>query len=227
MCWKATDVGWVRRALLKWFHVHGRNFPWRHYDDPYAILVTEILLKKTGATTIASFGPTFLTRYPNPNSLARASLEAIKRDLTPVGLSYQRAQQLKALGEVLVKDYGGQIPTRKETLRALPGVGDYTTGAILCFGYGLSEPIVDTNVARVIVRVLGLIPSRYEARRSPEVWEAARALISRMRKGRAKQVNWALLDMGALICKPKHPRCHVCPISGRCRYFSTLSQTDA
>lgn len=116
--------------------------------------------------------------------------------------------------------YGGIIPNERDKLLQLPGIGEYTASAVLSFAYGKPEAIVDANVARIIIRFYGIEPSRYEARRSPEFWEQAWRLVSQDSK-RSHKINWALLDLGALICKSRKPKCDECPLNSNCA-FATL-----
>lgn len=209
----------IKAALLSWYEKNGRTFLWRKNSDPYLVLTAEILLKKTTAGVVDRFLPAFLERYPNIHALHKGALSDLQKILAPLGLSKQRALQLKNLSQMLIESYGGEIPCIKEELLKLPGIGDYTAGAVLCFACDKPEAIVDTNVARIITRVYGLKPSTYEARRSPEVWDMARQLINTQSK-QAARINWALLDLGALICRPHRPKCDGCPLNDICAFVA-------
>jgi A/G-specific adenine glycosylase len=180
-------------------------------------LVAEILLKKTTAPVVNRFLPAFLGKYPTIQNLAGAKPRQLQRFLKPLGLSRQRAHQFTDLAREIVSRYGGKIPDRPGDLLELPGVGEYTANALRSAAFGRPAPIVDTNVARVLLRVYDISPSRFEARRSPEVWAEARKLTGRDAT-RSKKINWALLDLAALVCLPKNPKCHVCPLSEGCVY---------
>ena len=205
----------IRKALLGWFEKNGRTFVWREHPDPFTVLMAEILLKKTSAPAVNGFLPHFLERYSNMRKLHETPETELIHMLGPLGLSSQRGKQIKDLAMVLVQSYDSKIPCSREELLKLPGVGEYTAGALLSFAFGKPEAIVDTNVARVIIRVFGVKPSRYEARRSPEVWDKAKRLVSPQPK-QAARINWALLDLGALICRPKNPSHHECPLKDYC-----------
>lgn len=207
----------MRRELLKWFKLNGRRFFWRTHNDTYTVLIVEILLKKTTAGAVDRFLSVFLERFPDIHKLHASSLSDIQNLLTPLGLSKQRSLQLMNLSKVLVESYGGVIPCSKEELLKLPGVGDYTAGAILSFACGLPEAIVDTNIARLVLRLFDIKPSHYEARRSPEVWHKVRELIGKNGK-ESKRVNWALLDLASAVCKPKNPLHGECPVREWCTF---------
>lgn len=205
------------QALLKWFEKNGRTFFWRVHTDPYTVLIAEILLKKTTASAADRLLPVFLERYPDIRVLHEGSISELQELLAPLGLSKQRTTQFKSLAKVLVESYLGKVPCSREELLKLPGIGDYTAGAILSFGYGLPEAIVDTNIARLVIRLFGIKPSRYEARRSPEVWEKASEMVGQ-NGAASKSVNWALLDLAATICKPQNPLHAQCPVKKWCAF---------
>lgn len=219
---KIGTVQWelVRNKLLQWFARSGRTFLWRTTRDPYVIVIAEILLKRTGAPVVDRFLPGFLQSFPTVACLSETPTEVLEHALAPVGLTRQRAQQFRALGEALIAQFAGKIPCSKEELISLPGIGEYTAAAVLCFAYGQPQALVDTNVARIITRVADIVPSRYEARRSPEIWEAAQALVGTDADD-VRHVNWALLDLGASICKVRDPRCQECPLRAPCRFAVT------
>ena len=213
----------VWNKLIAWFDLNGRSFIWRERREPFVVLIAEILLKKTSANVVNQFLPRFLDRYSDMHALNDSTFEDLEEALAPLGLSAQRGKQLKSLAHALVQSYGGVIPNERDKLLQLPGIGEYTVGAVLSFAYEKPEAMVDTNVARIIIRFYGIEPSRYEARRSPEVWERAWRLVSQDSK-RSHKINWALLDLGALICRSRKPKCDECPLNSNCA-FATLQNT--
>lgn len=204
-----------RANLLAWFRKNRRSFLWRETTDPWLILISELLLKKTQADRVNAFIPTFLKKYSNPEILASTPQDELERDLSTLGLQKQRAAHLKDLGHVLVEDFAGEIPQSEEELRKLPGLGDYGCNAVLCFAFGKRVPIIDANVVRVLLRVFPTEYSRAEARRSPEVWELAWTLLPE-NNVETKDYNLALLDLGATVCLPRNPKCNVCPVLEVC-----------
>lgn len=211
------NVRKLRHELLSWFEVYGRQFIWREQCEPYVVLAAEVLLKKTTAHVVNRFLPEFLAKYPTVEALRSAKFRRLRGTLKPLGLSKQRARQFTDLADAIIEHHGGKIPERRSALLALPGIGEYTANALRSAAFNRAVPIVDTNVARVLLRVYGIRPSRFEARRSPEVWDLARRITGRD-ASRSQRINWALLDLAALICVPKNPKCSVCPISAECMY---------
>lgn len=204
----------VRRRLLRWARQHGRSFWWREQRDPYVTAVVEVLLRQTRAEPVVEEALRFVARYPAPEKLADADVAQLAEDLRPFGLYRQRAEQLKALGWALVERPGG-FPRRRQDIASLPGVGPYATAAIRCFVFGAREPVVDVNLVRIIQRVFGVEVPRGEGRRSKDVSLVAESLLA---GGQPRAVNWALLDLGALVCTARQPRCGICPLAGTCQY---------
>ena len=209
-----------REELLHWFAAHGRSFSWRQHRTPFGVLIAEILLKRTTANAVERFLPEFLTRYPDPFSISETSIEELRAFLTPLGLSMQRAVQIRNLAGSLVRDHKGRVPSELKRLLELPGVGPYIASAVLCYAFGEIVAPVDTNVARIIVRFHGIRPSRHEARRSPEVWDLATELVGR-NETTIREINWALLDLGAQVCTAREPNCSACPLMGECCFATT------
>ena len=209
-----------RDELLNWFAEHGRSFSWRQRSTPFDVLIAEILLKRTTAAAVERFVSGFLERYPNPYAIGESTIDELKDFLAPLGLSMQRAVHIRSLAEVLIRDYDGQVPSELTQLLELPGIGPYIASAVRCYAFGEIEAPVDTNVARILVRLHGISPSRYEARRSPEVWDLARELVGQDAKT-VRELNWALLDIGAKVCIAREPKCNCCPLFGGCHFART------
>ena len=212
--WLVPDPSVVRTRLLRWAKGNLRSFPWRNTKDPYSIMIAEVLLRKTAARAVPPVYEEFLRRVPTPQALARTSVNDLQSIIAPLGLSAQRAAQLSVLGHALVGC--GGVPRQTDRLASLPGIGPYATAAVQCFAFEESVPMVDTNVARVITRVFAITPSRFEARRCPQVWSAAAQLVRSSRAPR--RLNWAILDLAAALCKPRSPLCVACPLADRCHY---------
>ena len=207
----------VSRLLATWHAVQSRQFLWRKTDEPYAVLIAEILLRKTVADTVQEILPSFLARYPNPSSLALCHIDELEIALMPVGPSKQRAMQLRGLAESIQSRFHGQIPPTALELATLPGVGGYTARIVAATCFAIPEPAFDTNISRVILRVFDIFPTHAEARKSPNIWAAARDLVRSSNQPPA-HVIWAVLDLASAICTRRDPRCHACPLREHCLY---------
>src|SRR3989454_5634673 len=161
-----------RRRLLSGYARHRRHLPWRGVRDPYAVLVSEIMLQQTQVARVMEFYPRFLARYPTLEDLAAAPADAVRESWDGLGY-YARARNLHAAARAVVKKLGGRLPRRAEDLRALPGIGRYTAGAVASLAYGGDVPAVDTNAARVLARVFGMRGQRKSARRERRGWGRA------------------------------------------------------
>ena len=202
-----------RRALLTWAKSNLRDFPWRRVGvRPYAVLVAELLLKRTTATSAVRLYGSFIEKFPLITDLANASEDTLAETLVPVGLSRQRAASIKKLTLVLTQQHEG-LPTSLDELRALPGIGDYAARAILSFGFDVPMAVVDSNVERVIGRAFHNQPGLANNRKA--IQETVDALLPRRRH---RDFNFALLDLGSLICRPVKPLCSKCPLRSQCDY---------
>jgi A/G-specific adenine glycosylase len=203
-----------RSALLRWWQKFGRKFPWRDKDASlYHKIVSEVLLQRTRAETVAVFWKIFVVRFPDWASLADSSIDEIERVLQPIGLSKQRAPRLFALAKAL-KATNGKFSEKREHIEELPGVGQYIANAIFTFAHDIPEPLLDTNMARVVERYFGarkLADIRYD----PYLQSISRVVVN-SRKG--VYLNWAVLDLAAAICTIREPHCAECPLAVSCTF---------
>ena len=195
------------RKLLAWYARAARDLPWRTTRNPYAILVSEFMLQQTQVSRVLDYYPRFLERFPTLDSLARSRRKAVMEAWDGLGY-YARARNLHALAKQLSAT-GYQLSADPEELQKLPGVGRYTAGAVACFAYEQPVPTVDTNVKRVLERAFA----------PKDVWEFA-ALITPKRGKTAWKFNQALMELGALICPARKPKCPECPVRRECRLGS-------
>jgi A/G-specific adenine glycosylase len=215
----AAVVRGIRRSLLAWFEEHGRHFFWRRgTTTPFALLVTEILLTKTRAELAAPIVEQVLARYPTPRKLARANVNVLARLLYPLGLHNKRAHGLVRCATMLTEELSGGIPSSIKGLMRLPHIGRYAASAIACVAYNEPIGVLDANVARIYGRMFDLPPIP-QLRSAHRVWKLADRIVS---PEHPKQFNWALLDIGSLICRPKNPDCQHCPLSKFCARASGL-----
>lgn len=201
-----------KRALLRWFRGNGRELPWRATRDPYRVLVSEFMLQQTQVSRVLDYYDRFLARFGSVEQLARARPSAVREAWDGLGY-YRRAANLHRLARTVVRDHGGRIPDDPAALRALPGVGRYTAGAVAAFAYERRSAAVDTNVARVLRRVFRPARGTLDDRK---VWRLAEHILPRDRRV-AWEFNQALMDLGARICTARSPRCSVCPVRRACR----------
>lgn len=203
-----------RRQLLAWYRAHGRDLPWRRTSDPYRILVSEIMLQQTPVDRVLPKYHEWLAKYPTLEALAAAPAEEVCQTWYPLGYNI-RPRRLQSIAREAVARFGGELPSDERTLLSFAGIGRYTAGAIRSFAFGQRAAIVDTNVARVLVRVfVGQDGSRRAT--ASQLWRLSEALVPR--RG-VFDFNQALMDFGALVCAARKPRCLVCPMRGHCRSY--------
>jgi A/G-specific adenine glycosylase len=199
--------GKFRRRIVEWFAHNGRDLPWRRTADPYAILVSEMMCQQTQVATVLPYYERWMLRFPDCATLAAATEHEVMSLWQGLGY-YSRARNLHRAA----KGVGGEFPRRLEEIRALPGVGRYTAGAIAAFAYDVPAALVDANVARVLARVFAIREPIDSAAGLARVWEEAERLQP-ARSGRA--FNAGLMELGALVCT-RTPRCGACPVADFC-----------
>lgn len=198
--------------LLRWFDGAKRDLPWRHTTDPYRVWVSEIMLQQTQVTTVVPYYERFLAAFPDVQTLAQAPLDAVLTLWAGLGY-YSRARHLHAAARLICERHGGVFPDDYPAARALPGIGEYTAGAILSIAYGVRLPALDGNAFRVLVRVFGVCGdvSRGEARR--RLVTIGAAAVPDRRPG---DYNQALMEQGSQVCLPRQPRCGECCLADIC-----------
>jgi A/G-specific adenine glycosylase len=199
-------------ALLAWFAKHKRALPWRATRDPYHIWVSEVMLQQTQAATVIPYYERFLKRFPNLNALADASDAALMKAWEGLGY-YARARNLRAAAQTILSEHGGELPASRDALLRLPGFGPYTAAAVASLAYGADCAAVDGNVLRVLARVYAVDADIRRSSTRRQLQQIADGLVP---SGRAGQFNEALMELGALICRPKNPACNECPIRRFC-----------
>ncbi|BDP43174.1 A/G-specific adenine glycosylase [Deinococcus aetherius] len=208
-----ADLPAVRAALLAWFDRAGRDLPWRVGPeggrDPYRVWVSEVLLQQTQVARGRVYFERFLTAFPTVEALAAAPVEAVLKAWEGCGY-YARARNLHRAAGVIARE---GMPTTHEGWRALPGVGPYTAAAVSSLAFGEARAVSDGNVRRVLARVHG-------ERQPTEPWVQARA-DELLDPARPAAFNEAVMDLGAMVCTPRNPRCHECPVSAWCTAFAS------
>jgi A/G-specific adenine glycosylase len=209
------DIAAFAQSLLAHFDANQRDLPWRETRDPYRIWVSEIMLQQTRVETVRPYYKRWLQLFPDVHVLAAAPVDSVLKAWEGLGY-YSRAHNLHRGARVVREQYHGLLPRSPELLRELPGIGEYTAGAIASIAYGVPAPAVDGNTKRVLCRLLDA------ARLSPaELRKHANRLIPPDRPG---DFNQAMMELGATICTPKKPDCQRCPVRSHCRAFSRGTQ---
>src|SRR5215216_5413606 len=201
-------------ALLAWYDRHRRNLPWRappgRQPDPYRVWLSEIMLQQTTVATVGPYFDRFVARFPDIRALAAAPLDDILHAWQGLGY-YARARNLHACARAVVARHAGEFPDDPAALRALPGVGDYTAAAIAAIAFDRPLAAVDGNVERVVARLFAEREPLPAAK--PRLRALAAALVPDARAGDFAQ---AMMDLGAVLCTPRRPRCVLCPWRGGC-----------
>jgi A/G-specific adenine glycosylase len=206
-----AQVAYLQETLLGWYEACRRDLPWRRTRDPYAIWVSEIMLQQTRVETVIPYYERFLTRFPTALALAEAPPDDVLAAWS--GLGYYRRARMLLEGARVVAGRGGVVPSDREGLLEVPGIGRYTAGAIASIAFGQPVGLVDGNVARVLARVFAIDEDmRKQGMRTAE--KVADAIVAKEDPG---AWNQALMELGATICTPRSPSCATCPIASECR----------
>ena len=204
----------IRDGLLGWFKEHARDLPWRRTRDPYAILVSEVMLQQTQVDRVLPYYTRFLERFPTVEDLAAAATSDVIRIWSGLGYN-RRAVNLQRAARAVVDELGGSFPDDPADLKKLPGIGAYTAGAIAAFAHERDVAFLDTNMRRVISRVI----FGTESARESDALEAANALVP---PGHGWTWNQALIEFGALQCTARRPACIICPLRDECAAYPTM-----
>jgi len=203
-----------RDRLLRWYRRHGRDLPWRKTDDPYHILVSEIMLQQTQVDRVLPKYAEWLDKYPSLDALAAAPEHEVAQTWRPLGYNV-RPKRLQSIAREAVERYDSRLPADEETLLSFKGIGAYTAGAIRSFAFRERAAILDTNVARVLFRVFVGRGDPKSHAMTRHLWRVSAALMPRD----VFDFNQALMDFGAMVCSAKNPKCLVCPMTKNCRSF--------
>ena len=201
------------QPLLHWYCQNARQLPWRDHPDPYVVWVSEIMLQQTRVETVLPYFERWMQLFPTLGDLANASQQEVLSAWEGLGY-YSRARNLHRAAQVVLSEYGGELPRDLKALRRLPGIGRYTAGAIASIAFGMDEPALDGNIRRVLARIFNVS----EPARSPHgesvLWDLAAANLPSSQAG---DYNQALMDLGSTLCTPRSPDCPRCPVAGYCQ----------
>ncbi|GAA4698410.1 A/G-specific DNA-adenine glycosylase [Promicromonospora umidemergens] len=222
---EATRRTAVRSGVVHWFDGAARDLPWRAPDrTPWGVLVSEVMLQQTPVVRVEPAWRAWLEQWPTPADLAHAATADVLRAWGRLGYP-RRALRLQECARVVVERHGGVVPGTEAELRDLPGVGEYTAAAVLAFAYGKRSVVVDTNVRRVLARAVG-----GAALPAPSYTAAERALATALAPdGDTDAARWAAasMELGALVCTAKAPKCGACPVAALCAWRQAGSPPDA
>ncbi|MFT3824002.1 MAG: hypothetical protein QM731_08775 [Chitinophagaceae bacterium] len=209
-------IAFFQTSLLSWFKTAGRHhFPWRKNGlTDFQIVIAEVLLQRTKAETVNNFYPQFIITFPHWHWIASAEISTLEDHLKPIGLYRQRAKRIKALALQMVR-LNGQLPSQRIDLEHIPLLGQYIVNAIQLQVFGVPAPLLDVNMARVLERFFGerkMADIRYD----PYLQKLADQVVAH---SFAKEINWAILDFAALVCKARKPLCEKCILASHCTFY--------
>jgi A/G-specific adenine glycosylase len=210
----------IASRILAWYRQYGRALPWRGSPDPYAVWISEIMLQQTRVETVIPYYVKWMRLFPTVKDLADASERDVLNAWEGLGY-YSRARNLYKAARIVVADHNGQLPRDLKALRALPGIGRYTVGAIASIAFGMDEPVLDGNLRRVFARLFDVSEFADSSDGEKILWRLA---SNHLPKGQAGDYNQALMDLGALICLPGVPRCSLCPLVEACQAYTNGTQ---
>lgn len=217
---KKEKIEFFQKKIFVWYEENGRHFPWRNKSATnYERIISEVLLQRTRAETVAEFFPKFIRKYPSWKKLGEATEEELQEALKPIGLYKQRGARLYKLAQEM-KKRKGRFPAKRDRVEEMPMMGQYIANAYELFILKKPSPLLDVNMARVLERFFGerkLADIRYD----PYLQELSQKIVNHPN---SKEINWGVLDFASLVCKSKTPLCESCLLSEHCTYFNKLSK---
>jgi len=206
----------LQENILAWFQDNARDLPWRQTYSPYHVWISEIMLQQTQMDRVVVYFNKWMERFPDIDSITGGSEEEVLKLWEGLGY-YTRARNIIRTANILMAQYNGELPSDYDLLLKLPGVGKYTAGAIMSIAFNNVYAIVDANIERVFARLYNLNKPVKDKTTHAFIWQKANELIP---KGKAREFNQSLMELGALVCIPRNPRCKVCPVNTLCQSFS-------
>ncbi len=211
-----SKIRWPE-LLLQWFAMHQRRMPWRDSPDPYRVWVSEVMLQQTQVDTVIPYFERFIARFPTVHALAAADQQTILKIWEGLGY-YSRARNLHRAAKLLCERFGGRLPRTYDALQEIPGIGPYIAAAIVSIAFGKPVPVVDGNVLRVFARFWKIEEDIRDAKTRVTLFEKLTPIIARRDPS---NFNQAMMELGALVCAPKSPKCRECPLQEDCVAFAT------
>jgi A/G-specific adenine glycosylase len=214
---KKKEIQTLQHALIEWYSANHRDLPWRKTKDPYRIWISEVMLQQTQVNTVLPYYQKFLQRFPDIKHLARADLQEVLKIWEGMGY-YARARNLRRAAGMILDHYRGVVPQGRQDFRKLPGVGDYIAAAVLSIAFDKAYPVVDGNVKRVLSRLF-VMDAAVNTSSSNKLYQAAAAAV--LDTSRPGTFNQAMMELGALVCKPQNPSCGICPLQTLCLAYQS------
>ncbi len=207
------------KQILAWYHQNKRDLPWRHTQDPYRIWISEMMLQQTTVVTVIPFYDKWFRLFPTVHDLAKAPLETVLKAWQGLGY-YNRARNLHKTANIIVSEHKGILPKDPLTVRAMPGFGPYATASVLSIAYEIPLALIDANVRRVFMRLMAV-----KGISSPALDKTFLPILERLLPNKeVGNFNQALMELGALVCKPKNPLCLSCPVKQHCQAYDQGTQ---
>lgn len=208
------EIHKFRNSLLNWYIKNKRHYPWRETEDPFRLLIAEIMLRRTNADQVKNVYIKLFEKYPDSYSISKGDKKDIEEILYPLGLRW-RVPSIIYVAQQIQEKYNGKVPKTRDELIKLPGVGDYVAGAVLSIAFNKTEWIVDSNIVRLFKRYFGIETSK-EGRRDKHVIEIAKVYSL---SNKSREANLAILDFAAIVCTPKNPKHKCCVLRKNCSYW--------
>jgi A/G-specific adenine glycosylase len=216
--WRRS-FAFFNKKLLRWYNAHHRELPWRNSRDPYKIWVSEVMLQQTTVKTVLPYYRKWIELFPDVTSLSRARPQKVLKAWQGLGY-YQRAKSLLRASRIIIDKHQGQIPKNYQDLRKLPGLGPYTAAAVLSLAFGQPYPVLDANARRVLMRIIRL-RGEVSSKNDRTLLQFLKPFFPKKNPG---LFNQALMELGALVCRPKNPLCLLCPLCQSCVAFKKGEQ---
>jgi len=211
---KPRSINQIVPALLKWFAANARDLPWRRTTDPYAVFISEIMLQQTQVKTVIPYFERWMKELPTLADFAKARQQKVLKLWEGLGY-YSRVRNAQAAAQLIMLKHGGQFPDKMAEILELPGIGRYTAGAISSIAFNQPNPILDGNVIRVLSRLFGIAGNTRDKSNQAKLWRLAEELVL-VDTVHCSELNQSLMELGALVCAPRQPKCGECPVSGLC-----------
>lgn len=210
----SKSIADFQKRLVVWFRKEARALPWRETSDPYKIWISEIMCQQTGVQTVIPYYLRFIGKFPNVQSLAKSQEEDVLKLWEGLGY-YSRARNLRKAAQLVVSEFNGKLPKKREEILKLPGIGEYSAGAILSIAYQIATPALDGNLIRVYSRHYGFTEPVNKPNALKKLWTMA-AEHSVLKTGDIRDFTEGMMDLGATVCRPRNAQCQICPLQKTC-----------